>query len=144
MTGASNSFQEIELAHLNQLRTFVESYCQLIDNNLTQLGKVHQEYQIQMTDLTVENLLEQFTLAKHTGLVKPGAVEFDAEKISLASMGGPPSDISDRSISNPDANSLGGGGVATGNLLGGSSSPQVQPAAASGATSTAAPTATQP
>ena len=34
--------------------------------------QVYQEFQIQLTDLTVENLLEQFTLAKHTGLEKPG------------------------------------------------------------------------
>ena len=35
---------------------------------------MYQEFQIQLTDLTVENLLEQFTLAKHTGLEKPGKV----------------------------------------------------------------------
>ena len=34
--------------------------------------QVHQEYQIQMTELTVDNLLEQFTLAKLTGLERPG------------------------------------------------------------------------
>ena len=33
---------------------------------------MYQEFQIQLTDLTVDNLLEQFTLAKHTGLEKPG------------------------------------------------------------------------
>ena len=37
--------------------------------------QVYQEFQIQLTDLTVENLLEQFTLAKHTGLEKPGRWE---------------------------------------------------------------------
>ena len=36
--------------------------------------KVYQEFQIQLTDSTVENLLEQFTLAKHTGLEKPGKI----------------------------------------------------------------------
>ena len=36
--------------------------------------QVYQEFQIQLTDLTVENLLEQFTLAKHTGLEKPGKI----------------------------------------------------------------------
>ena len=37
--------------------------------------QVYQEFQIQLTDLTVENLLEQFTLSKHTGLEKPGRWE---------------------------------------------------------------------
>ena len=40
MSGATKQFQEIETAHLNQLRAFVETYCQLIDNNLNQLGRV--------------------------------------------------------------------------------------------------------
>ena len=74
MTTAARQFQEVETTHLNQLRKFVETYCQVIDNNLTQLGRVYQEYQIQMTELTVDNLLEQFTLAKYTGLEKPGMI----------------------------------------------------------------------
>ena len=115
------------------MRTHVEAYCQIVDYNNNQLGRVYQDFQIQLTDLTVENLLEQFTLAKHTGLEKPGkfvqgslccladdycygrntlmcsdnviishfgfvgAVDFEEEKISIASVTGPPSDISDRS-----------------------------------------------
>jgi hypothetical protein len=39
------------------------------------LLQVYQEFQILLTDLSVENLLEQFTLAKHTGLEKPGRWE---------------------------------------------------------------------
>merc|ERR1719282_1628049 len=54
MTLAAKHFQEVESAHLKQMREFVETYCQ-----------------IQLTDLSVDNLLEQFTLAKHTGLEKP-------------------------------------------------------------------------
>ena len=64
--------QDIETSHLSQLRTHVETYCQIVDYNNNQLGRVYQDFQIQLTDLTVENLLEQFTLAKHTGLEKPG------------------------------------------------------------------------
>ena len=68
----SNILQDIETSHLSQLRTHVETYCQIVDYNNNQLGRVYQDFQIQLTDLTVENLLEQFTLAKHTGLEKPG------------------------------------------------------------------------
>jgi hypothetical protein len=50
----------------------VENYCQIVDHNNNQLGRVYQDFQIQLTDLTIDNLLEQFTLAKHTGLEKPG------------------------------------------------------------------------
>ena len=66
------NFQDVETSHLSQLRTHVETYCQIIDHNSNQLGRVYQDFQIQLTDLTVDSLLEQFTLAKHTGLEKPG------------------------------------------------------------------------
>ena len=36
--------------------------------------QIHQEFQIQLCELTLENLLEQFTLSKHTGLEKPGEI----------------------------------------------------------------------
>jgi len=94
MTLAAKHFQEVESAHLKQMREFIESYCQIVDNNNNLLGRVYQEFQIQLTDLTVDNLLEQFTLAKHTGLEKPGPAEFDPEKISITSATGPASDIS--------------------------------------------------
>ncbi len=37
--------------------------------------QIHQEFQIQLCELTAENLLEQFALNKHTGLEKPGRWE---------------------------------------------------------------------
>ena len=43
MTAATKQFQDIETAHLTQLRAFVETYCQLIDNNLNQLGRVRSD-----------------------------------------------------------------------------------------------------
>lgn len=67
--------QEVETAHLSQLRTHIETYCQIVDHNNNQLGRVYQDFQIQLTDLTIDNLLEQFTLAKHTGLEKPGKIK---------------------------------------------------------------------
>ena len=40
MTLAAKHFQEVESAHLKQMREFVENYCQLIDNNNNSLGRV--------------------------------------------------------------------------------------------------------
>lgn len=40
MTSASKHFQEVETAHLKQMREFVEAYCQIIDNNNNQWGRV--------------------------------------------------------------------------------------------------------
>jgi hypothetical protein len=44
---------------------------------------VYQEFQIQLTELTVDNLLEQFTIARHTGLEKPGRWEVFSYESSL-------------------------------------------------------------
>lgn len=116
MTLAAKHFQEVESTHLKQMREFIENYCQIVDNNNNLLGRVYQEFQIQLTDLTVENLLEQFTLAKHTGLEKPGPAEFDEEKISIASATGPASDISAGSSNSNEvkATVLLGGAAGTG------------------------------
>ena len=63
------------LFYINMLRV-IDKRKGLIGRNFSQASEyvfqVYQEFQIQLTDLTVENLLEQFTLAKHTGLEKPG------------------------------------------------------------------------
>ena len=40
MTVASKHFQEVESAHLKQMREFVESYCQIADNSNNQWGRV--------------------------------------------------------------------------------------------------------
>lgn len=40
MTNSAKQFQELETSHLNQLRIFVESYCQIVDHNMNQLGRV--------------------------------------------------------------------------------------------------------
>ena len=50
---------------------------------LQYLFQVYQEFQIQLTELTVDNLLEQFTIAKHTGLEKPGRWEVFSYQSSL-------------------------------------------------------------
>ena len=40
MTVTAKRFQEVEDSHLKQMREFVETYCQIVDNNNTQWGKV--------------------------------------------------------------------------------------------------------
>ena len=86
MNGCSQSYYAINksihacmglklLFYINMLRV-IDKRKGLIGRNFSQASEyvfqVYQEFQIQLTDLTVENLLEQFTLAKHTGLEKPG------------------------------------------------------------------------
>jgi hypothetical protein len=40
MTLAAKHFQDVESGHLKQMREFIESYCQIVDNNNNLLGRV--------------------------------------------------------------------------------------------------------
>ena len=51
--------------------------------------QIHQEFQIQLCELTMENLLEQFALGKHTGLERPGRLMLLMEKEEEEAKRGP-------------------------------------------------------
>ena len=59
MTLAAKHFQEVESAHLKQMREFIESYCQIMDNNNNLLGRVRNikhlpiSYVLKMLSLTI-------------------------------------------------------------------------------------------
>jgi len=40
MSQSSKHFQEIEGTHLKQMREFVANFCQIVDNNNNQVGRV--------------------------------------------------------------------------------------------------------
>ena len=85
-------FQDLEEAHLKQMKEFLSSYMEIVQNNFDLVGqvgakivhfesrltisfpfkKVHQDLKRQFLELTVDKLLEQFVLNKYTGLEKPG------------------------------------------------------------------------
>lgn len=65
-------FQELEVAHLSQMKEFLNSYIMVVQWTLDQMGEVHTEFKRQCLEYTVDRLLEQFVLAKYTGLEKPG------------------------------------------------------------------------
>ncbi|XP_055634519.1 F-BAR domain only protein 2 isoform X6 [Toxorhynchites rutilus septentrionalis] len=64
-------FQELEEAHLKQMKEFLSSYMEIVQNNFDQVGQVHSDLKRQFLELTVDKLLEQFVLNKYTGLEKP-------------------------------------------------------------------------
>lgn len=65
-------FQELEEAHLVQMKEFLNTYADLLLWAHEKMGQVHQEFKKQCVDLTVDQLLEQFVLSKCTGHEKPG------------------------------------------------------------------------
>ncbi|ETN64419.1 hypothetical protein AND_003818 [Anopheles darlingi] len=72
MTITCRRFQEMEEAHLKQMKEFLSSYMDIAQNNFDLVGQVHSDLKRQFLELTVDKLLEQFVLNKYTGLEKPG------------------------------------------------------------------------
>ncbi|XP_061507993.1 F-BAR domain only protein 2 isoform X14 [Anopheles gambiae] len=71
MTITCRRFQEMEEAHLKQMKEFLSSYMDIVQNNFDLVGQVHSDLKRQFLELTVDKLLEQFVLNKYTGLEKP-------------------------------------------------------------------------
>lgn len=65
-------FQDLEENHLKQMKEFLSTYIELLQNNHDMVGQVHSEFKRQFLEMTVDKLLEQFVLSKYTGLEKPG------------------------------------------------------------------------
>jgi len=65
-------FQELEEAHLIQMKEFLNSFADLVLSLHEQIGQVHKDFKRQCLELTVDQLLEQFVLSKYTGLERPG------------------------------------------------------------------------
>ncbi|KAF5294824.1 hypothetical protein FQA39_LY00308 [Lamprigera yunnana] len=77
MSVTCRHFQELEVAHLTQMKEFLNSYAQVIQWAYDQMGQVHIEFKKQCLEFTVDRLLEQFVLSKYTGLEKPGLVDME-------------------------------------------------------------------
>ncbi|XP_062712413.1 F-BAR domain only protein 2 isoform X3 [Aedes albopictus] len=87
MTITCKRFQEIEEAHLKQMKEFLTSYMEIVQNNFDLVGQVHSDLKRQFLELTVDKLLEQFVLNKYTGLEKPEFIELDLMKLGSRSLG---------------------------------------------------------
>ncbi|XP_044741544.1 F-BAR domain only protein 2 isoform X3 [Chrysoperla carnea] len=77
MTLTCRHFQDIEEAHLKQMKDFLNSYSEVMQSNHDLVGQVHSDFKRQCLELSVNKLLEQFVLNKYTGLEKPNMVEAD-------------------------------------------------------------------
>ncbi|XP_058454407.1 F-BAR domain only protein 2 isoform X7 [Malaya genurostris] len=124
MTITCKRFQDIEEAHLKQMKEFLSSYMEIVQNNFDLVGQVHSDLKRQFLELTVDKLLEQFVLNKYTGLEKPGSRESrdsttsgGADSVSTSTAGGmaisaptSPNDVHNGNHNNNNNNGSGGGG----------------------------------
>ncbi|XP_071438824.1 F-BAR domain only protein 2 isoform X4 [Hetaerina americana] len=82
MSIACKHFQDVEEAHIKQMKDFLSTYSEILHNNHELIGQVHIEFKQQCVEMTVDKLLEQFVLHKYTGLEKPGVIEFEELNVS--------------------------------------------------------------
>nr|AON96586.1 F-BAR domain only protein 2 [Bicyclus anynana] len=75
MTQTCKHFQDVEEAHLKQMKQFVNAYADIIQNNHDLMGQVHRDFKHQCLELTVEKLLEQFLVEKYNALEKANLME---------------------------------------------------------------------
>ncbi|XP_015037886.2 F-BAR domain only protein 2 isoform X2 [Drosophila pseudoobscura] len=122
MTQTCKRFQEIEEVHLRQMKEFLSTYLEMLQNNHDMVGQVHSDFKRQFVDMSVDKLLEQFVLNKYTGLEKPEMPELECIALSSGSRLQQPQASATASNSN-SATSIqaalrsGSGAVASGSIV---------------------------
>ncbi|XP_075582875.1 F-BAR domain only protein 2 [Pelecanus crispus] len=84
MAETAQKFQDIEETHLLRMKEIIESLSNTIKEIHLQIGEVHEEFINNMTNTTVESLIQKFAESKGTGTERPGPIEFEECNISSA------------------------------------------------------------
>ncbi|XP_063607357.1 F-BAR domain only protein 2-like [Penaeus indicus] len=122
MTTSCMKFQSVEESHLAQMLQFVQTYINVLQSNHEAMGQVHRDLLSQYSQFSVEKLLDQFALSKHTGLEKPYVMVFeDAGSLGSAVSGQQSPEPADQSKSSAEDAGVGGGSSSGGVLAGGRS-----------------------
>ncbi|XP_017596149.1 PREDICTED: F-BAR domain only protein 2 isoform X4 [Corvus brachyrhynchos] len=77
MTETAQKFQDIEEMHLLRMKEIIQSLSNTIKEIHFQIGEVHEEFINNMTNTTVESLIQKFAESKGTGKERPGPIEFE-------------------------------------------------------------------
>ncbi|NXG55951.1 FCHO2 protein, partial [Hemiprocne comata] len=77
MTETAQKFQDIEETHLLRMKEIIESLSNTIKEIHLQIGEVHEEFINNMTNTTVESLIQKFAESKGTGKERPGPIDFE-------------------------------------------------------------------
>ncbi|NXL35725.1 FCHO2 protein, partial [Glaucidium brasilianum] len=85
MTETAQKFQDIEETHLLRMKEIIESLSNTIKEIHLQIGEVHEEFINNMTNTTVESLIQKFAESKGTGKERPGKIKYN--RIVICSIG---------------------------------------------------------
>ncbi|XP_029286388.1 f-BAR domain only protein 1 [Cottoperca gobio] len=85
---SSQRFQEIEEAHLRQMKQLIKGYSHSIEDTHVQVGQVHEEFKQNVENIGIDNLIQKFAEQKGTGKDRPALVGFEEYMTALAPEGG--------------------------------------------------------
>uniref|UniRef100_A0A672JGU4 F-BAR domain only protein 1-like n=1 Tax=Salarias fasciatus TaxID=181472 RepID=A0A672JGU4_SALFA len=88
MSESAQKFQEIEEAHLRQMKQLIKGYSHSIEDTHVQVGQVHEEFKQNVENIGIDNLIQKFAELKGTGKDRPALVGFEEYMAALAPEGG--------------------------------------------------------
>uniref|UniRef100_A0A665W9C0 F-BAR domain only protein 1-like n=1 Tax=Echeneis naucrates TaxID=173247 RepID=A0A665W9C0_ECHNA len=74
MSESAQRFQEIEEAHLRQIKQLIKGYSHSIEDTHVQVGQVHEEFKQNVENIGIDNLIQKFAEQKGTGKDRPGTM----------------------------------------------------------------------
>ncbi|XP_030640386.1 f-BAR domain only protein 1 [Chanos chanos] len=84
MSESAQKFQDIEEAHLRQMKQLIKAYFHSIEDTHVQVGQVHEEFKQNVENIGIDNLIQKFTEQKGTGKDRPVPVGFEEYISTLA------------------------------------------------------------
>ncbi|KAM9762869.1 f-BAR domain only protein 1 isoform 2-T2 [Menidia menidia] len=88
MSESAQRFQEIEEAHLRQMKQLIKGYSHSIEDTHVQVGQVHEEFKQNVENIGIDNLIQKFAELKGTGKDRPALAGFEEYMTALAPEGG--------------------------------------------------------
>ncbi|CAL8079470.1 unnamed protein product [Calicophoron daubneyi] len=84
MHASCSQFQEIEMAHLEQMREFLQRYSSVWVTARDTLDKLCTQFNQDMTEMSTERLLNMFVSERGTGTTEPQCVSFEDAEVAAA------------------------------------------------------------
>uniref|UniRef100_A0A7N6AQA4 F-BAR domain only protein 1 n=1 Tax=Anabas testudineus TaxID=64144 RepID=A0A7N6AQA4_ANATE len=88
MSESAQKFQDIEEAHLRQMKQLIKGYSHSIEDTHVQVGQVHEEFKQNVENIGIDNLIQKFAEQKGTGKERPALAGFEEYMTALAPEGG--------------------------------------------------------
>ncbi|XP_067872094.1 F-BAR domain only protein 2-like isoform X2 [Heterodontus francisci] len=109
MAEAAQKFQQVEEIHLRHMKGLIKSYSHSIEDTHVQVGQVHEEFEQNVENIRVQDLIQKYALTKGTGKQKPAPKKSKRKSFVIPGLGKREKDTD--STGSPDADSINSPGV---------------------------------